>query len=255
MPVNDRAAAANVAPKDDFPFYNDAPVRISGGQWLFLLAMVVAGFLVLVKTAPVFTGSLTRFIPAIAFFLLPMLALAWVAPRHWTALFRKVDLRSVGWMVVFAVLNILVTVAVGYVVFKSAATNANPVMGMLAGQGTGDRMLFFLMTLPQLFGEEVLTILPLLAIAWLCHQKFGMARGSALALAWFLSAMWFGMAHLPTYGWNWLQCLVVIGSARLVLTLAYLKTRNIWVSFGAHVINDWTLFCAALFGGAALGAA
>ena len=34
----------------------------------------------------------------------------------------------------------------------------------------------------------------------------------------------------------------VIGSARLVLTLAYIKTKNIWVSYGAHLINDWTLF-------------
>jgi len=240
---------------DDFPFYNDRPARISGGQWLFLLAMVVAGFLVLATTQSVFTRGATRFIPAILFFLLPMLALVWVTPGHWTAIFRKVTLHSVGWMVFFAALNILVTILVGYVVYKNAATTANPAMGLLAGQGAGDRVLFFLMTLPQLFGEEVLTILPLLAIAWLCHAKFGLSRRTALVLAWFLSAMWFGMAHLPTYGWNWLQCLVVIGSARLVLTLAYLQTKNIWVSFGAHVINDWTLFSAALLGGAAVGAA
>ncbi|RYE67123.1 MAG: CPBP family intramembrane metalloprotease, partial [Oxalobacteraceae bacterium] len=74
-------------------------------------------------------------------------------------------------------------------------------------------------------------------------------------LAWLLSAVVFGLAHLPTYGWNLVQCLVVIGSARLVLTLAYLKTKNIWVSFGAHVINDWTLFgTGLLMGGMANGA-
>ncbi|MDZ7936908.1 MAG: CPBP family intramembrane glutamic endopeptidase, partial [Rhodoferax sp.] len=41
---------------------------------------------------------------------------------------------------------------------------------------------------------------------------------------------------------NWAQCLLIIGSARLVLSLAYLKTRNLWVSTLAHIINDWVLF-------------
>jgi membrane protease YdiL (CAAX protease family) len=43
------------------------------------------------------------------------------------------------------------------------------------------------------------------------------------------------------------QCLVVIGSARLVLTWAYVSTKNIWVSTGAHIINDWTLIGMTVF--------
>ena len=27
-----------------------------------------------------------------------------------------------------------------------------------------------------------------------------------------------------------------------MLTLAYIKTKNLWVSYGAHLINDWTIF-------------
>lgn len=45
-----------------------------------------------------------------------------------------------------------------------------------------------------------------------------------------------------------LPCFVIIGSARLIPSLAYLKTKNIWVSTGAHVINDWTMFAIALLG-------
>jgi membrane protease YdiL (CAAX protease family) len=36
--------------------------------------------------------------------------------------------------------------------------------------------------------------------------------------------------------------LVGIGFARVILTLAYIVTRNLWVSAGAHIINDWTGF-------------
>ncbi len=52
----------------------------------------------------------------------------------------------------------------------------------------------------------------------------------------------FALAHLPAYGWNLSHCLIVIGSARLVLTLAYMTTKNVWVSTGTHVLNDWALF-------------
>ena len=58
----------------------------------------------------------------------------------------------------------------------------------------------------------------------------------------------FGLIHLPTHNWNWVQSIVVIGTARIVLTMAWLRTKNIWVSTGAHIINDWLLFTLALVG-------
>ncbi|MBB1059523.1 CPBP family glutamic-type intramembrane protease [Marilutibacter spongiae] len=145
-----------------------------------------------------------------------------------------------------ALLNVVVTLGIALAVSRFSGVSANPAMEMLRGQATGDRVMFFLRTLPQLFGEEVITVLPFLAIAWLLHMKCGLGRTAALVLAWLGAAVLFGMAHLPTYDWNWVQCLVIIGSARLVLLLGYLKTRNIWVSTGAHIINDWLLFGAML---------
>lgn len=41
---------------------------------------------------------------------------------------------------------------------------------------------------------------------------------------------------------------MVIGTARLVLTLPWIMTKNIWVSTGAHIANDWLLFSVTLFG-------
>jgi membrane protease YdiL (CAAX protease family) len=38
------------------------------------------------------------------------------------------------------------------------------------------------------------------------------------------------------------QCFLVIGTARLVLLTGYIVTKNIWVSTGAHIINDWLTF-------------
>ena len=99
---------------------------------------------------------------------------------------------------------------------------------------------------PQLLGEELFTILPFLALLWWLHARAGIRRRKALVLAWLLSAIPFALVHLPTYGWDLLQCLSIIGTARLVLSLAYLLSRNLWVSTGAHVLNDWMLVGTAL---------
>ncbi|WP_422110274.1 type II CAAX prenyl endopeptidase Rce1 family protein [Carnobacterium maltaromaticum] len=39
-----------------------------------------------------------------------------------------------------------------------------------------------------------------------------------------------------------LQTVLTIGTARLILTFSYIKTKNIWVSFIVHLLNDWVLF-------------
>jgi membrane protease YdiL (CAAX protease family) len=91
-------------------------------------------------------------------------------------------------------------------------------------------------------------VLPFLLVLTLLTQHFGVGRRGAVVGAWLVSSLLFGLSHLPTYNWNWVQCIVVIGTARIVLTMAWLRTKNIWVSTGAHIINDWLLFTLALLG-------
>jgi membrane protease YdiL (CAAX protease family) len=237
--------------RDDFPYYNSQPLALGAGQWALVMLGVALGFGVLIAPIPLFVDPVGQFIPAILFFAIPLAMLAWLAPRHWTAIFRKVTARHVMWMVLFALLNIVVSIAVGAVVMKFHGAHSNPVFGAMDAMDAGGIALFFLKTLPQLLGEEVVTILPMLALMTLCHQRLGLSRFAAIAIAWVLSALLFGALHLPTYGWDFVQCFVIIGSARLILSLAYLKTKSIWVSAGAHIINDWALFGMGLLGAAA----
>lgn len=232
----------------DFPYYNGKPVLISGPQWLFVMAAVVCGYIVLTAKAPLFATRFGQFIPAILFFAIPLAALAVVTPQHWTALFRKVRVRDVMWMILFAVLNIIITIAIGLAVWALTTTAVNPVVGAVGSMASDDLTFFFLKTIPQLLGEEVLAILPFLALIYVLHTRMGLSRTLAIIGAWLIAAVLFGAAHLPTYNWNWTQCLVVIGGARLVLLLPYMLTKNIWVSAGAHVLNDWMLLGFILAG-------
>lgn len=232
-------------PGDDLPFYNGRPVRLSLSQWLFVLVMVVLGFATLILSPPPLQHGLAALLPATLFFAIPLAALAMVAPRGWRALFRKVGPRDVAWMFGFAVLNMAITMLIGFALMQVSATASNPAITGLAALPAADQALFFLKTIPQLFGEELNTILPFLAVMTLLSAK--VSRRQAILGAWIASAALFGAAHLPTYGWNFVQCFVVIGAARLILTAPYVMTRNIWVSTGAHIINDWTFLGFALF--------
>ena len=229
-------------PGDDFPFYNGQPAILSIKQWLGILVAVALGFACLTVNVPVLTSDVGVLIRALLFPVIPLLFLAFVTGPHWRSLFRRISVADIGWMLGFALLNLVVTITIGVLVIQLFGAEANAAINALPEQSLSQREFFFLRTIPQLFGEEVLTILPFLAVLYVAHARLGMSRINSVLVAWILSSILFGLVHLPTYNWNLVQCLVVIGSARLVLSLAYVKTKNIWVSTGAHIINDWAIF-------------
>ncbi|WP_428001002.1 CPBP family glutamic-type intramembrane protease [Acidovorax sp.] len=239
----------------DFPFYNGRPLALGAGRWCVLLLGAALGFAALYLPMPAAWGAWGAVVPAILFPLVPLLALRAVAGPHWQVLFRRVGWRDVGLALGVALLNIAVTVLVALLVNRLFGEGtSNPAFGALGRMDTGERMAFFARTIPQLIGEEIITVLPFLAVlAWL-SGPLGLGRGQAIVGAWLVSALIFGALHLPTYGWNVAQCLLVIGSARLVLLLAYLRTKSLAVSAMAHIANDWLLFAGGLVLGTAVGA-
>lgn len=238
-------------PPVDYPYYDGSPVQITGARWWVVMAACIVAFAILIL--PISWGSIGGFVPAIAFAAIPLAALYYAAGHHWTAIFRRLRPRDFALMVGIAILNIVVTIVAGLVYSAVFSIDGNPAIESIDENGTVDRILFFVRTIPQLLGEELVTILPLLAILYLCYTRFHLSRRTALVIAWFATAVIFALLHLPTYNWNLLQVLAIIGLARLILTLAYLITKNILVSTGAHIINDWTLFAFAL-GGAGVAA-
>lgn len=225
----------------DFPFYADMPPTISGAGWIMVMVATVVGFAALGTPMPFEDNILTGWLRGAVFVGLPMVALALAAPGRWQAIFRRVAFRDVLVMFGIAILNIIVTMSIGLLFQKFGTVSNNSGIAGAADLEGARLASFFAKVALQMLGEELITILPFLAIlAWL-HGKAGMGRNVAVLAAWLVSAIIFGLLHLPTYDWNVVQCVVVIGSARLVLTLAYVWTKNIWVSTGAHIINDWTL--------------
>lgn len=219
----------------DFPFYDGRPVAISAAGWAMLMASLAVAFAALTMVA-------NPYVAAILFVGIPLLALAAVAGRSWTALFRSVGWRELGIMLLVAIATMAASIAAALLLHRFTPGVGNPVIQSMAAMSAHDYLRRLAPTAPQLLGEELLTILPFLAILWLLTTRLGVSRRVGLLAAATGSTAVFAAAHLPTYEWRWLQCFGVIGTARLVLTLGYIWTRNLWVSTGAHVLNDWTEF-------------
>jgi CAAX protease family protein len=232
-------------PNDDFPYYQGWPVWISGAQWAFVLVVLAAAFGFLLVSP--LNGDYSIFITAIVFSVVPVVGLYIVAHPGWTAIFRRLTWRQFMWGVAFGLINIVVSWILGAIVSAFVGTTANAATTSITDKAAPEVVAKYGSVAIQLFGEELLTILPLLALMYLFAAKMHWSRKKALVWAWIISAIIFALVHLPTYDWNIVQCLVVIGGARLILSLAYIKTKNIWVSTIAHVFNDWVLLTLPFF--------
>ena len=232
---------------DDFPYYKGSPVALTSAQWWLVMLGVAVGFAALILPPPFLRGSVSNFVPAVLYCAIPLAALAFVSGGAWTAIFRPLRVRDAFWIFGFAILNIAVTFVVGSIMIGVMETTANEAVGSVATQSGSALALFFARTAIQLFGEEVMSILPFLAILYWLVARRSFSRKTAVIVATVLVAIIFAAAHLPTYDWKVPQTVIGVGVARIVLLLPYIITKNTLVSSGAHIVNDWMMFAVSIF--------
>ncbi|MAQ86101.1 MAG: CPBP family intramembrane metalloprotease [Maritimibacter sp.] len=235
----------------DLPYYRPPPEGFTLTGWLIVLLATALSFVVLGLAQQQFHSGFAGFIPPLLFVIIPLVAVAAVAgAKAPFALFRSVGLREVGLMVLFFVLNYIVTIVVGSILVSAFHPASNPAGDMVATASGLDRILFFCWSAVQLLGEEIFTILIFLGV--MAGLNRVMPRKLALCLAVLVAAIIFGLVHLPTYQGNLIQGVTLV-PIRIVLLIPYIITRNIWTSTGAHVLNDWTTFGMAAFAGMQAG--
>ena len=230
----------------DIPFYNGEPIGISPLSWLIVLAASAAGFATLMTAQTLAPGRLGGWLGSVLFVTLPLVGLRVAAGAHWTALFPRLTARDVWIGLAFAPCTLLVSAIVALGVMRLELTAANPAVAILRQLHGGDLALFIAASAPQIMGEELITIIPFIAVLSFLSTRCGVSRKAAIFGAWIGSAVLFSALHLSTYQWHLGQVLLIIGTARLVLTVPYLITKNIWSSTIAHITNDWLIFAVVL---------
>ena len=64
-----------------------------------------------------------------------------------------------------------------------------------------------------------------------------------------LSSVIFGAMHLSTYDFNLLQAVLIISIIRMGLSLSYVLSKNLSVTYIIHIIYDWSLIIIYLAAG------
>lgn len=225
----------------DFPYYNGQPVAVAGWRWAALLVSVAVAIVMLLNWRP--EDNWAAVIPRVLFLAIQLGALIVLLPTGWTALFRRVSWWDLGVVAIFAALCAVVTL-IGVAIWTGTGhhvTGDSAEEGIKRG-GTSGAIGFLLGSIFQLMGEELFAIIPFLAILWFLFRVCKWDRRWSVVVALLVSSLIFAIAHLSAYDGHLAQILLTILPARIILTLAYIRTKNIWVSFAVHLIWDWSGF-------------
>lgn len=231
----------------DFPFYNGQPRSIAMSQWLIMLGIVFLGFLIASFWIPNVPGAFTILI-VVLFSCMNLIfglgSLSIFAGKDAFTLFKKFNVKDLPFLLGTLILNIVYSLVASGIVGLFSKTNANPAA---ITHAEGSRALTHLLLntlsdIPALLGEEFLATLPFLALLYFFYQRMNWSRSKSIGVALMLSSLIFGLLHLPTYQWNWLQVIFVIGLARTFETIAYIRTKSIWASFLVHFTFDTLTF-------------
>ncbi len=232
--------------KADFPFYNGKPVELKTWQWIAVILSCIAGFVALSVIG--WESETLKIIPRFLFTAIPLITFIYMAGDNWKAIFKPFKKQDIKTIIGFWLLYFVVSLAVAAIASGGdlKSFTANRATDTVLEQGTIGVIGFYIGTFVQLFGEELFTILPFLAFMYWLYTKGHLSRKTSVMLTWLVTSVYFGAAHLPTYDWNFVQAIFVIGSARLVLSMAYIRTKNILVAFGTHLLSDWSIFTFTL---------
>ncbi|MGG5357887.1 MULTISPECIES: CPBP family intramembrane glutamic endopeptidase [unclassified Enterococcus] len=182
-----------------------------------------------------YTIEITIF-SGILYLLMNLAGLEWAAKKNWKLLFKKLTFKDLKIVIGFTILTFLVSILIdGHLFQWIFGVNAkNPVV---ASDVTLTATITTLIEASfQVVGEEFVAIIPFLLVVSL-GKRLHFSQTLTLAIAIVISSLIFGMAHTWTYG-GLLQGIVAVFFSRIVMTMAYVKTKNLWVSYLVHYLFD-----------------
>ncbi len=224
----------------DFPFYNDIP-KLSTAEWLLLLIPVI-----IMATIIAVPSIKTEYTPII-FGLITLIPALYVCKGNYSIFFKKPKKRDILTIILCLVGYYVYALGIGailhFVFGYPVAGNA-----ILTSFASPDAFLI-ISTLVQLIGEEFFKIFMLLILMYVVY-KLTNNRRLAISLGVIVTLFVFGMIHYSAYSGRILQILLIQGLGSIFDLYAYMKTKNVVVSYILHVLIDYIPFTYMMIAGA-----
>ena len=210
----------------DFPFYNGKP-SLSKTDLIVLLAGVLAFIGLIISKVNIDSN-----ISSVLLCLVVLIPILYVSRKDLSLFFKKPHRKDIVLIAMCVILYYMYGIIVGSILMQSGVeTQPNAVIGMNMD------LMFWITTLLQLLGEEIFKII-LLILTMLTVYHFTSNRKLSIACGVVLSLLVFGLLHYTAYNGALLQILLIISIGGIFSIYAYLKTKNIVVTYIIHVIVD-----------------
>lgn len=216
----------------DIPFYNGIP-KLSKLDWIILIIAEI--LFVTPIILPIYIGE-TEF--AFYLCLVVLIPVLYVSRGNLSLFFKKIrknDIKLIIACVILPYIYSMVMLAI-IEVFKLA-----PQAQVEGGSLT---VISIVCILVQLMGEELFKII-LLVIVMYAVYHFSKNRKLSIGISVISTMIVFGAVHTGAYG-TLMQVLLIQGLGSIFDLYAYIKTKNVLVSYTAHVLFDCIPFALEL---------
>lgn len=166
--------------------------------------------------------------------------------QKFSTLFHKITLPDLSFGILMTVLGSLYAIIMSSVLSDVSVANkagAGLSHGML---GLVDVIVSAANDLFLLFTEELMAIIPFIAVATLAYKYFKVSRSNSILLGLVFSILIFGTMHFYTDSWHLAQMYIIVGASRIFDTGMYIRTKNILISFMFHWIFDFVIMLIIL---------
>lgn len=209
----------------DIPFYNNIP-KLAKLDWAILTGSVLLliGFLTIIPLP-------SEYLP-ISFFLLGLLPALYICKGKYNIFFKKISLKDIKLIILLLIGMYIYSIVMGAVIVR--------LTGSIAGHSemnTVPSLIFVISMIIQIFGEEFFKIFLLLILMYLVY-RFTNNYKSSIIIGLIGSMVIFGLCHYRAYNGMILQILLLQGFGSIFEYFAYIKTKNIWVSYLLHLLRD-----------------
>lgn len=209
----------------DIPFYNNIP-KLAKLDWAILTGSVLLliGFLTIIPLPSEYLS--------ISFFLLGLLPALYICKGKYNIFFKKISLKDIKLIILLLIGMYIYSIVMGAVIVR--------LTGSIAGHSemnTVPSLIFVISMIIQIFGEEFFKIFLLLILMYLVY-RFTNNYKSSIIIGLIGSMVIFGLCHYRAYNGMILQILLLQGFGSIFEYFAYIKTKNIWVSYLLHLLRD-----------------
>lgn len=204
-------------------------------KWILALILTLASFYG-VSLLFYYLKINNEIIMASAVSAISLLSLLTIDKKFIKKIFLPIKAKDVLYIIIGLGFSLIAIVISSILVQKLGIDGSkNPIFDVLTEDNFKS---FFLSTLIQFIAEEIIFIIPFLFVINKVKIENNIVK---TILAILVSSIIFGAMHLSTYDFNILQAVLIISIIRTGLSMSYVISKNLSVTYIIHIIYDWTL--------------